>query len=404
MSTHHVHHGLNTSVPDIIKKEYRRYQGRVRKRLSLWQAVALIVSSTIGAGIIGLPYAISLVGPVLGVVYLVVFGLLMMYMNLLVGEIAIKTHQDLQLVGLAKRYLGSWGKYLMLVLMYFIIIGALVVYIIGTGESLAALLPGGQFMWSLIFFGAASLVIFKGMSTLKTIELVLMVGILAVVTFLSLVSLPAIEMANFSYIHVGALLAPYGVALFSFHGAVSIPEAHILLKDNNKDFRKAIIYSSIINIIIYVVFSLVIVGVTGTATTQVATIGLGEVLGPVIFTLGNIFAVLAMGTSFLILSIALRNSIQWDLDIKPLWAGFIAMVVPLLIFLAGMREFIRAIDIVGGVLISIELLLLLLIYWRSQKIKDQEPTEYIVRFLYKAMLILLAALLFGVIYSIVGLM
>ena len=83
--------------------------------------------------------------------YIVGFGVLMMYLHLLVGGLAIKTRQDFQLVRLAECYAGVWGRHLMMVLMYLIVLGALVVYIIGTGEALAALLPGSALLWSVIF-------------------------------------------------------------------------------------------------------------------------------------------------------------------------------------------------------------------------------------------------------------
>jgi|AntRauTorckE6833_2_1112554.scaffolds.fasta_scaffold00512_10 amino acid permease len=403
MAIHHAPHGLNTSVPIAVKRDFQYYQGRIKKRLSLWQAVALIVSSTIGAGIIGLPYAIAKVGPLLGVLYILGFGLLMMYMNLLIGEIAIKTNQDLQLVGLVKKYLGSWGKYLMMGIMYLTIFGVLTIYIIGAGNGLAALLPGTSFMWSLIFFGGGSIVVFTGMDTLKSVELFLMATIFIVVILLSLASVPALHAPHFTYINFAQMLVPYGVVLFSFHSSTSIPEAHVLVKNKNSDFKKAIIYSSIISIVIYSIFSLVVIGVTGVNTTQVATIGLGNALGKTVHVLGNIFALLAMGTSFLIGAISLRDSIHWDFSIKLKWASLITCIVPLIIFIAGLREFVKAIDIVGGVLVSMELLLMIAVYWKAQHVGQRtHPTEVLAKHAHALLAILLVAFAIGMTYSVIA--
>ena len=80
------------------------HQGIFRKQLTLWEGVALVLSGTIGAGVLAIPYAVSRVGLLIGFVYILTIGLLMMTLNLLLGEIAARTKGDVQLAGLAKRY------------------------------------------------------------------------------------------------------------------------------------------------------------------------------------------------------------------------------------------------------------------------------------------------------------
>jgi len=50
-----------------------QHQGIFRRRLTMFEGVALIVSATIGAGVLGLPYAISKVGLLIGLVILLVW-------------------------------------------------------------------------------------------------------------------------------------------------------------------------------------------------------------------------------------------------------------------------------------------------------------------------------------------
>ena len=54
-------------------------------------------------------------------------ALLLMALNLLVGEVVARTTGEFQLVGLARKYLGKWGGYFMTVLNYLMAFGILVV-------------------------------------------------------------------------------------------------------------------------------------------------------------------------------------------------------------------------------------------------------------------------------------
>ena len=74
--------------------------------------------------------------------------------------------------------------------------------------------------------------------------------------------------------------------------------------------------------------------------------------------------------------------------------------MPFVIFLLGVRHFIAAIDVIGGVFVSLEMLLLLLIYWRAKQLGHWQPGKY--RLHHTALIgaTLLLALLIGVVYSV----
>ncbi len=379
----------------------KKHHGIFRGDLTLWEATALLVP--IGAGVLGIPYAVAQVGLIVGLFYIVILGFLMMGMNLLVGEVLVRTKGEKQLVGLAKKYLGNGGEVLMSLISYLMLFGALVVYIIGVGESLAVLFRGGAFFWSIVFSIIGSVLIFVGLRTIKKVELFLILSVLLVVFVIAIFSAPHVVVEHVRYTNFASLLFPYGVILFAFHGTTSVPEAHSLLLHKPELFKKALIYSILVGILIYIIFASVVVGVTGLNTTQIATIGLGNAVGPVMVWVGNLFAVLAMGSSFLMVGVALRDSFVWDLKFPKGIASAFVCGVPIIIFLLGLRQFIAAVDIVGGVFGSIELLLLLLIYWRAKSLGDLPTGKYSLHHT-----ALLAALLFlafsvGAAYSVVKL-
>lgn len=382
------------------EKTLVKYRGIFHKELSVFEAVALIVSGTIGAGVLGIPYAVSKVGLGIGLLYVVGIGLLMLGLNLLVGEISVRAGKKLQLAGLAHKYLGKVGGWTMTALLYTMIFGALLAYIIGEGETLAALLGGSSFFWSSVFFIFGTIVIYLGIKTVKTTELFLSLLIFVVVILIAGLSAPHLECSNFRYTDFAYLLFPYGVLLFAYHAANVIPEAHSIMMKKEKNFKKAIVISTIITIVVYALFAVAVVGVTGAQTTEIATIGLGQVLGKAGFVLGNVFAMLAMGTSFLVIGLSLRDSLSWDYKVPKIMAVSIVCGVPFLLFLFGLRQFIAVIDMVGGIIISLELLLLILIYWRAKQMSKLKKKKFQVHHAALLIAVLILAFTVGAIYSI----
>lgn len=375
------------------------HNGIFYKQISLFQGVALILGGTIGAGILSLPYAIAKVGVLLGFVYIVGMGLLMMGFNLLVGSIAMKANEKMQIVGFAKKYLGVPGQIIMTVLMYFTLWGILSVYINGEGIVLSALFGGSDFFWSIAFFIVAALLIFIGMRAIKIIGIFLSLGILIVVLALSMYSAPHIQINYLQHVDLTNLFYPYGVLLFAFYGATSIPEVHSILLNRDKMFRKAIIIAGLITIVVYLIFTLVVVGVTGQNTSEIATIALGQKLGSIIYVLGNVFAMLAMGSGCLVAGLGMRDSMVWDFKLPRSVATFLVCGIPFLMFAFGVRGFVNIIGVIGGVLMSAEMFIILLIFWRAKKSIDMPVDRRKLDDETLLFILLLVALSLGAVYS-----
>jgi len=374
--------------------------GVLKRNISLFEAVAIISSGTIGAGVLGIPYAVAQVGLPLGLFYIILIGLLVTGLHLLVGDVTLRTKKGFQLVGIARRFLGRKGGIFMSILMYTMLVGTLVVYIIGEGEALKALFGGDSTVWSVTFFIAASVLIYFGLETLKKVELILTGAILSVIILIAALSAPYFQPVNIRYFDLAKLFFPYGVLLFAFHGVTFIPEAQKLLQGEQKKFKQAIIISGVITIIAYVLFALAVVGVTGAETTQVATIGLGEVIGSYMLAIGNAFAAMTMATSFMVIGVTVKDSLRIDYGSSNLVATTLACGVPFLIFLFGLRDFIMVIDMVGGVVISLEMIILVFIYWKASQEGEVCPVQYK---LHHSLLIVMTALTIftlGSIYSI----
>ncbi|MFH0857186.1 MAG: aromatic amino acid transport family protein, partial [Candidatus Magasanikbacteria bacterium] len=317
-------------------------------------------------------------------------------------DVVSASNEKFQLVGLAKKYLGRWGEFCMAVVMYSVLFGVLVVYMIGVGEILARFFGGEVFNWSVGFFCLGILLIYIGIRTVKVIELFLTFLILGIVLVLTLLSVPYMQFPQITYVDLSQFLLPYGVILFAFHGTTAVPEVYSILSHKKEGFKHALLFGGMSTMVLYVLFSLVVVGVTGIGTTEIATFGLGEVVGQRVFLFGNVFALLAMSTAFLMTGLSLRDSFCWDYKIKTFPATALVAIVPLIIYIGGLRSFMDAIDLVGGVFISLEVFLLLLIYWKA-KVKGHIHGRSIVKHGWFFVALIAFAVAIGTFYNIMNL-
>lgn len=348
--------------------------------MTLYEAVALIVGATIGAGILGIPYAVSEAGIVIGVIYIVGLGLLMASVNLMIGEVSTRTVKNLQIVGLARKYIGEMGGALMSGLFYTQICGILILYLIAEGKILSSFFGGSSWMWSIVFWAVASMVVYFGLQAVKRAEVVLTSVIVVVIVLIGFLCFPYVDTGFYEHYNMAYFFIPYGVVLFSFSGIGTIPAAYRLLYGEARLFKRAIIISSLVSIVIYLIFTALVVGVTGDQTTEIATVGLGRAIGGYMFYFANIFAMLAMATSFLMLSMEAKDSLKWDFNFSHNWGVGLALGVPLVIFLAGLRQFIELMSVLGGIFVSMEMFVMIYVYWKAKKEGDIEPEWYKLNF------------------------
>jgi len=354
------------------------------------QAIATLVGTIIGAGILGIPYVVAKAGFFTGIATITGLGIVVIVLYLYLGEIVLRTKGFHQLTGYAERYLGVWGKRMMTFTMVFGIYGALIAYIIGEGQVLAAIFNGPTILFSLLFFAIASLIIYLGVKAVGESELWMVVVTIAIVFILALMAVPLISTENFTSFKVRNLFVPYGVVFFAFLGAAAIPEMREELVRNEKKLKRSIIIGASIPIAVYLIFTVIVVGVTGLQTTEVATLGLGQIIGRHVILIGNLFAVLTMATSFLTLGLALKEMYNYDYNINHQISWGLTIIIPLIIALSNVTTFIKAIGIAGVVAGGLEGILIVLMAFRAKKFGNRKP-EYSVK-LNKTLAVLIIAI------------
>lgn len=338
------------------------HQGVFKKAATLSEAVFMITGLTIGAGMLGLPYAIARIGLIPGILTMVFIGLLMLALNLMVGELASAANTDMQLPGFAGAYLGPWAKGALSVVSVLGYYGTLLAYLVGESISLSALLGGSELVWGVMFWSLASFIIWSGLSRVKTVEKIVSFLVMSMIVGVALYMLPQADFDHQILTSGLSLTLPIGVIIFAFHGTPAIAEVHALMPKSKKLFRKAVILGTVIPLALYILFTIAVIGVMGPKVTQVATVGIGEHFGPAAIVTANIFAIMAMFTCYVGLGTALKETFVWDHKIPEHLAMFLVVSLPLMLFLAGLRNFVAILDIVGGVFITIEIAMMAAVF------------------------------------------
>lgn len=337
-------------------------------------AAASLIGTIIGAGVFGIPYVMARSGILISLFYFFVLGIIVLLIHLFFGEVVLRTKEKHRLVGYAEKYLGKKAKILVTFSTIFGTIGALLAYIILAGNFLKIIFPSflTPFHLSLIAWLVLSFLVFRGIKSIAWSELLINFAFFAVIFLIFFFCFPKIDFANFSLANKNFIFLPYGIILFSLVGWNAVPEIErILFKKAN--LEKVIIFSSFIVIGFYLLFGLIISGVTGAETTQEAFQGLVPFLGQKIMILGGLFGLFTVATSFLILGNYLKNTLRFDYHFPYSLSFLLAAFSPLVLFLTGIREFIWVIAFVGTFVGLIDGTVISLIYQKAKKLGDKIP-------------------------------
>lgn len=369
-------------------------------------AVSILLGTIIGAGIFGIPYAISKSGVIPGFFYFLILGGLVTLIHLIFGEIVLRTKENYRLIGFSKKYLGNWGKNLIFFSVIVGVTGALLAYLILGGEFLKILfspfLNLSSYHFTLIFWLILFYFVFRGIKLIAPAELFTNLLFFLTVIIILGFCFPKFNLSNVAIFNLPDIFLPYGVILFSLIGWSAIPEINSFLKnpEEKKEIKKIIIFSSIIVITLYSLFVISVIGVAGKDVSPDALSGLLPFLGPKIIFLGALAGLITLADSFLVLALYLRNSLIYDLKIPPAISLLISCGAPLILFLIGFRSFISIIGFVGTIIGAIEGVIILLIFKRAKTLGNREP-EYSLKIPSFLLYSLIFILLLGAISQIV---
>ena len=352
-------------------------------KLTLYEAVAIIVGANVGSGILGLAYSSRLAGWPILVLWLAVAGLFTTFSMLYVAESALRTKKPLQLPGLAEKLVGKVGSVLIFISVCANSIGCMVAYTTGSGNILCTLLGLPNWAGSLLFTVPCVLVVWFGLTATGLWEkfmstgMVVLLGIIVIASFLSgKADVSRAVYANWTY--AVPLLSS---AIFCYIAQYAVPELARGMRHTPKKLPVAIILGMFITGGLLAVVPLAVLSLTGAEeVTQVATLAWGQALGTWALYTANIFALCAMMTSYwavggsMLTNIVDMFKLKDEKDTKTRLIAIACTVLPpFILAYAGLVSFVDAIGwagTFGGVIMSIVPVLMLN---NARKKGDIEP-------------------------------
>lgn len=336
-----------------------------------WATAFTLTGTIIGAGILGLPYVFAQAGFFVGVFWLIILGSIVLYTNLCLGEISLRTKETHQIPGYAEKYLGKSGKRLMLFAIAFGVYAALLAYLIGEGQSLSKIFTGGTnyaLHFGIGFWFLMTFLLKEGLRGLKRVETWGVLAIIGIILYVFASFFPRIDYANINFAEYSNFFLPFGVVMFAMLGFAAIPEMRRTIKGQEKNLRKSIIVGTLIPVVLYIMFAFAFVGVLGKNVEQVATLSFGNVI--------TVLGIFTMLTSYFVLSFALKDIFRYDLKRKELSFWFVSLVplaLYVLVSLYGFLDFVKVIGIGGVVSGGLTAIIVFVMNIKSKKKGKRRP-------------------------------
>jgi amino acid permease len=326
-----------------LKEQLRWLWASLAQRLEnlppFWTAYALTVTETIGAGILALPIALAGVGPIAGVMLLLVLGLVNI-LTITGNAEAITRNGNMRygssfLGRLVDDYLGRTGMLVLSVTLLVKITFSLIAFYIGVATTLANATGASAMLWAALLF-IAGFYFLRRESLDATIASALVIGAvnIALILAISFLTLPHVNLENFQNVNLpltngqpidtstSALI--FGVILAGYFGHTSAANAAKVVLHRDPT-GKALIWGNIAALATAMgLYILWVVAINGSiapdvlaATSGTALIPLADVVGPAVLVLGTLFVVLGMGMITIHFSLALFNQIRDWLPAHP---------------------------------------------------------------------------------------
>lgn len=329
------------------------------------KALAVFLGTVIGVGIFGLPFVASKAGFFVVLLYFLFIVLITILAFFLYGEVVLNTKGVHRLPGYVGEYLGEKWKKITFLVVAIGLIGALLAYLIIGGQFLSSFLSpyfgGSSTLYTLLFFILGAYLVFRGIKSISGIELLLLFFLFVILILFFIKAFPFIDIDNFKTFDLKYMAFPYGIILFSLWGSAVIPEIKEIVKGSRKELRKVIITGIIIVLMVYLSFIYIVLG-SSSVVSEDAISGLEKTLGSNIIKLGFIFGVITCFTSFLTLGLTFKKVLWYDFGFDKNLAWFLTCFPPLILFLLGVREFIRVISFTGAIALGFEGIIIVFLY------------------------------------------
>lgn len=357
---------------------------------SVWAGSLLVAGTAIGGGMLALPVLTSQGGFVPSLAIYLLCWLFMAGTGLLLLELTLAYGAGSNLITLAERTLGGYGKAATWVLYLYMFYCLTVAYMVGCGDILNHLILNGssQSLGMILFTLIFAPMVWAGAKFIGPFNSYMMLVLIGLYALFVVIGAPHIdfELLKRSDWKMSLIALPIAFTSFAFQGI--IPTLVSYLESDKKALRKAILIGSFLPLIIYVIWQALILGIIPVD----GEFGLKSALdngdnaikplkhfidNPFLVVIGSGFAFFALLTSFFGVTLGLKDFLADGLKIQKTKLGRLHLclyvfIPPLLFALIYPNVFLLALDWAGGYgcALLLGLLPILMAYKKRYVFKD----------------------------------
>ncbi len=334
----------------------------------IFGGMLLVAGSCIGAGMLALPILTGLSGFFPSLIMLVLSWAFMTFTGLLLIEVNGWFQSQVNLISMAQESLGKKGRLTAWLSYLFLFYSLLVAYTAASGSIFSAILealftislpPSLASIFFTVLFGY---IVYLGTRPVDLFNRILMGGL--IVSYLGMIGLgiTKIDPSLLTYSSSQWMLASLPVLVVSFGFQNMIPSLTAYLHGDLKKVRLTILGGSFITLIIYLIWSMLVLGVVAPSDIQESYVKGEEATIPLRTALGSSsishfaqgFAFFAIVTSFLAQGLTLSHFLADGFKKQPnrknlIFFVTLALAPPLFLALYHPQIFFRALSFAGGI-------------------------------------------------------
>jgi amino acid permease len=320
--------------PERLRWLRSRAAHRLESLPPFWTAFALTLTETVGAGILALPIALAEIGPIGGLIVILVLGLVNLLTIAAMAEAVARNgnvrYGHAYFGRLVTDYLGCPGIWILAPALILLFSFFLFAYYVGLSSTLADATSVPAEVWAALLF-VVGLIFLRRERLDATVASALVVGAttIGLILLLSLLALPHVSSVNLRHSAVpfvsgepfdaSLLELIFGVVLGAYFGHTSAANCAAVVLQRDPSARSYIRGSVAALAVAAALYSIWIIGVNGAVSaaalsgeTGTALEPLADVVGSSVLVLGSIFAVLAMGMASIHMSLGLsKQTREW---------------------------------------------------------------------------------------------
>lgn len=352
--------------------------------------ILMIIGTTIGGGMLALPLATGQLGFFYSSILLCLCWLVMTTSALLILEINLWLPEKANVISMARITLGKPGEFIAWITYLLLLYSLLSAYMAGGSDFVRQLISllhihVSNWLSLLLFTFILAIIVCRGILSVVSVNRNLMFAKLSiffilVIALLAFIAPHQLSGGEFKYLTTGVT-----VTITAFGFANIIPSLRVFFNNDVRQLRKAILWGSLIPLVCYILWDLVIMGII----PRIGPHSLAQMLhantstGSFIYTIGilinntwvttvaHIFTAICLATSFLGVAISLSDFLADGLHIskesKKGWIVHVATFLPpLLIVLIYPGAFIAALSYAGIYCAILWIFLPAVMAWRGR--------------------------------------